>query len=118
MVVGILGLFLFDVIRIPFPTNMTDQDSIAYEQGPRLAAPADSVPIQGPILINGQPATMPLPSTPASIARGKELYSLTCQLCHGPQGAGNGPVSGFFKPKPADLTSDVVQKLPDSEISW
>jgi mono/diheme cytochrome c family protein len=116
VLVGILGLFLFDVIRIPFPTNMIDQDSIAYDQGPRLAAPADSVPIQGPVLIDGAPATQPLPSTPASIARGKELYSLNCLLCHGPQGAGNGPVSGFFTPKPANLTVDVVQKLPDSEI--
>lgn len=116
VLVGILGLFLFDVIRIPFPTNMTDQDSIAYEQGPRLAAPAESVPIQGPVLIDGLPASQPLPATPDSIARGKELFSLNCQLCHGVHGAGNGPVSGFFTPKPANLTSDVVQKLPDAQI--
>lgn len=50
------------------------------------------------------PASMPLaeqeaianPVRPslASLARGKEIYLRTCATCHGPEGAGNGPVAG------------------------
>lgn len=112
----ILGLFVYDVIRIPFPTNMDEQNSVAYEQGPRLAAPAEAVPVQGPVLIAGVPASLPLPATQQTLERGQLLYALNCQLCHGPQGQGNGPVSGFFNPKPADLSSATIQKLSDDEI--
>ncbi len=112
----ILGLFVYDILRIPFPTNMWDQDVVAYDQGPRLAAPADAVPIQGPVLINGQPASEPLPATPASIERGKTYFGIVCQVCHGATGAGNGPISGFLNPKPADLTSARVQSLSDQQL--
>ncbi len=109
-------LIWYDVIKIYFPTQMVEQESVAYEQGPRLAVMAQSVPIQGPVLINGEPATDPIPSSPASVQRGAVLFGINCQLCHGATGVGNGPLSAFFNPKPFDLTSSTVQNLPDSEI--
>jgi mono/diheme cytochrome c family protein len=109
-------LFFYDVLKIPFPSQMIEQESIAYEQGPRLAAPADSVPIQGPVLISGEPASQPIPSSTDSIERGKVLFNIDCYICHGVTGVGNGNLSGFFNPKPFDLTSAQVQNLPDSEI--
>lgn len=116
-VIGAISLlFFYDVIRIPFPTNMYDQDSIAYDQGPRLAAPAESVPIQGPALIGDQPASVPIASSPSSIQRGSVLFGINCVMCHGKTGQGNGPVGAFFTPKPRDLTSPEIQALPDNEI--
>lgn len=109
-------LFVYDIVRIDFPTNMADQWSIGYEQGPRLAAPAAAVPIQGPVLIVGQPATEPISPTADSLQRGQVLFGYTCQVCHGADGKGSGTLSRFFTPKPSDLTSDIVQKLPDNEI--
>ena len=109
-------LFTYDVVRIDFPTNMADQWSIGYMQGPRLAAPAEAVPIQGPVLIAGEPATEPVAATADSLQRGKVLYGISCLMCHGPEGKGNGTLSGFLSPKPFDLTSDAVQNLPDTEI--
>lgn len=109
-------LIWYDVIKIYFPSQMVEQESVAYEQGPRLAVPADSVPIQGPVLINGQPASQPIASSPASVQRGAVLYDIHCKLCHGATGVGNGPLAAFFNPKPFDLTSSNVQNLPDSEI--
>jgi mono/diheme cytochrome c family protein len=109
-------LGFYDVIKIPFPSQMIEQESIAYEQGPRLAAPAASVPIQGLVLVAGQPASQPVPSGPDSIQRGKVLFNINCYMCHGETGQGNGKLSGYFNPKPFDLTSADVQKLPDSEI--
>jgi mono/diheme cytochrome c family protein len=109
-------LFVYDIVRIDFPTQMANQDSIAYDQGPRLAAPAEAVPVQGPVLIVDQPATEPVASTADSLQRGQVLFGYTCQVCHGADGKGGGTLSGFFTPKPFDLTSDTVQKLPDDEI--
>ena len=111
-----LLLFTYEVIKIPFPTNMNHQDSVAYEQGPRLAAPAEAVPVQGPVLIADQPATKPSPADAASLQRGQVLFNIDCALCHGQDGTGTGPLSDRLAPKPADLTSDQVQGLSAAEI--
>ena len=110
------GVAAYGLTGISFPTNMADQESIASQQGPRRAAPAQAVPIQGPVLIDGQPATEPLASTPDSVQRGKTLFGIHCALCHGQDAKGDGKLSGFFTPKPKDLTSAAVQGLSDQEI--
>jgi mono/diheme cytochrome c family protein len=118
--IAVLGavvlLIAFDVLKIHFPTQMADQPSIASQEGPRQAAPAEAVPIQGPELIAGEPATAPLPATADSIQRGQVMFGVTCIMCHGADGKGDGRLSGFFNPRPADLTSAGVQNLPSTEI--
>lgn len=114
---GIVTLLIFyEVIRIPFPTNMYDQESIGYQQGPRLAAPVAAVPVQGPVLTNGEPASLPVASSPDSIQRGSVYFGINCLQCHGKTGEGNGTVGAFFNPKPANLTSAQVQNLTDQRI--
>jgi mono/diheme cytochrome c family protein len=113
---GIILLVSYEVLKFSFPTNMAEQDSTAYLQGPRLAAPPESVPIQGPVLINNQPASQPVPSSADSIQRGQVLFGITCAVCHGSKGDGNSPLSSFFSPKPADLTGGTAQSLSDAEI--
>jgi len=102
---GISLPFFYDVLRIPFPSQMVEQESIGYEQGPRLAAPAEAVPVQGPFSSPVQPASSSFPATADSLQRGKVLYNLHCFVCHGITGVGDGRLSGFFVPKPVDLTS-------------
>ncbi len=109
-------LFFYDVLHINFPSQMIDQESVAYLQGPRLAAPSAAIPIQGPVLIDGQPASAPVSASADSLQRGQVLFSTICAMCHGAGGQGNGPVSGFFNPKPADLTGSTVQGLADNQI--
>lgn len=109
----VLLLFAYAVISVPLPDQMVHQPSIAYEQGPRLAAPAAAVPMQGPVLVDGWPASQPVPSSEASVQRGAVLYGIDCALCHGSEGVGNGPIAAHFVPHPADLTSDQIQALPD-----
>jgi mono/diheme cytochrome c family protein len=114
---GVVALLAgYGIISLAIPTQMADQESIADEQGPRLAAPASAVPVQGPVLIAGQPATAPLPATPQSLQRGQILFGMTCAVCHGPSGTGDGKLSGFFAPRPADLSSERVQGLSDAEL--
>jgi len=113
---ALILLPLFDVVKINIPTNMADQDSIGYEQGPRLAAPANAVPVQGPVLIAGQPASEPIPASANSLQRGKVMYDIDCALCHGLDGRGNGPLADYFSPRPADLHSSTVRSLPDTDV--
>lgn len=106
----------YDILSIPFPTQMAEQISIAPQQGPRLAAPQEAVPIQGPVMIDNQPASEPIPSSSSSLQRGSLFYSETCIVCHGATGVGNGTVGAFFNPKPVDLTGPVAQNLTDNAL--
>ena len=99
LVLIISPLFTYDVIRIPFGTQMDDQVSVNPEGAPRLAAPADSVPIQGPVFVADQPATQPVPVSQNSLQRGQVLFGIHCALCHGPTGTGNGPLERFLQPE-------------------
>jgi mono/diheme cytochrome c family protein len=114
--VGLALLLSYDVISIPFPSQMVDQDSVGYVQGPRLAVPAGAIPVQGPVLLADRPALDPVPATASSVQRGGVLYDIDCAVCHGFDGAGEGTLSGFFRPPPADLTGQHVQELPDADI--
>ena len=120
LILGVLGLagglVAYDILKIPWFSQMQNQISTAYEQGPRLAAPAQAAPIQGPVLINDQPASQPIAADANSLQRGQILFSMHCALCHNQTGDGTGPVGGFFNPKPADLTSSAVQQLSDNQI--
>jgi len=117
VVVAVISLlFFYDVIRIPFPTQMAAQNSTAYVQGPRRAAPEAAVPVQGPVLIAGQPASEPVPAIESSLQRGRILFGIDCALCHGQEGAGDGPLAKYFQPHPADLTAEDVQELPNDVL--
>lgn len=50
------------------------------------------------VLAACQPKEMP------EAEEGRRLYAENCALCHGPAGAGDGPVAAGLKPAPADLT--------------
>jgi mono/diheme cytochrome c family protein len=113
----IIGLlFAYALLVIPLPNQMVNQASIAYDQGPRLAAPAEAVPVQGSVLVAGVPASQPVAVTADSLQRGSILFTINCVQCHGPDGTGIGRMSGYFVPPPADLTSERVQALSDQQI--
>jgi mono/diheme cytochrome c family protein len=45
----------------------------------------------------------PIAPTQDSIARGQELYTTNCQVCHGASGRGDGPAAATLNPPPLDL---------------
>ena len=81
--------------------------------------PVRSIPIEGAVYI---PNSQTLPANPikaddASLTRGKELFTINCQLCHGATGEGEGPVAPFLiKYKPANLTSPLIKAFTDGQI--
>ena len=115
---GITMIFSYDVIKIDWPSFMEIQPSYRPMENP-LPVPDRSIPVEGPVYI---PNIQTLPQNPtqaddASIARGKELFTINCQMCHGVTGQGTGPVAAFLvKFKPADLTSPLIQAFPDGQI--
>jgi mono/diheme cytochrome c family protein len=115
-VVLLIPVFTMEIIKIPFPSQMVNQDSVGFEQGPRLAAPAEAIPVQGAVLIAGQPATQPIPATANSLQRGQVLFNINCVMCHGAGGKGDGPIGAMFPLRPADLTSDRVQSQSDDQL--
>lgn len=113
---AVLMLFTFDIIKIEWPSFMEIQPSYRQMENP-LPVPERAIPIEGPIAIPG----LGLPENPttaddASIARGRELFAINCQMCHGQTAEGNGPIAAFLANKPANLTSPVVQSKSDGSI--
>jgi mono/diheme cytochrome c family protein len=117
LAVAALLVFAFDVIKIDWISFMEIQPSFDYQEQP-LAVPAKSIPVEGPAYIPGGGAPLnPVPADDISISRGKQLFGINCQLCHGDQGHGDGPIAAFLiKKKPADLAGALVQSLPDGSI--
>ncbi|MCK6548770.1 c-type cytochrome [Myxococcota bacterium] len=63
----------------------------------------------------GQELTSPLPHTAEVIAKGRWAYEHTCITCHGPEAAGNGPVTKLF-PAPPSLMRQRVRDYADGRI--
>ena len=114
---GILLLFTYDIIKIEWVSFMEIQPAYRPMEHP-LPPPENSIPIEGPIAIPGLGAPEnPTPADEASLARGKELYTINCQMCHGLNGQGNGQIAPFLLNfKPANLRSEVVQSKSDGSI--
>jgi mono/diheme cytochrome c family protein len=50
------------------------------------------------------------------LQRGETVYSNYCQVCHGPIGEGNGPVTLFGSPVPASLQADRAVQMRDGQM--
>lgn len=58
-------------------------------------------------------------TSPAMIARGKEIFSAKCALCHGETGDGKGPGAASLPLQPADLTdARMVAEMPGTYWVW
>ncbi len=95
---------------------MADQVSVGHQEGPRLLPPDGAVPVQGLSVIPEEFPDNPVPGDEISLQRGAILYSVHCQLCHGEQGHGDGPLSGHFDRTPENLTSPVITAEFDGSV--
>lgn len=114
---GILMIFTYDVIKIDWPSFMEIQPSYKQMEDP-LPPPSRSIPVEGAVSIPNMGAPEnPVAADEVSVARGAELFSIHCQMCHGPKGEGNGQIAPFLVNfKPANLTTDVVQNKSDGAL--
>jgi cytochrome c oxidase subunit 4 len=68
--------------------------------------------LKGPIAVAQAKSKLKKPwiATPELIAHGRELFSVQCVACHGPQGQGNGPAAAALNPHPRNFTQAVGWK--------
>jgi len=60
----------------------------------------------------------PLKGNEEVVKEGKKIYANHCGSCHGDKGKGDGIAASACNPKPADHTSDYVQKEVDASLYW
>jgi copper transport protein len=109
-------LFLVDAIR---PARRRRQPAtvalgcVAATVGLSLATAAALYPTGGDVVLAN-----PVPRTPASVARGQELYQQNCVICHGLNARGDGPLAATLNPRPADLRIHVAQHTEGQLWTW
>jgi len=74
------------------------------------------VPVQGLAVIPEEFPTNPIPADEVSLQRGKIVYNIHCQVCHGAQGHGDGPLASYFDRTPQNLTSSQVLAEFDGSV--
>ncbi len=92
----------------------------------RLAPPAGAVPVTGgrPTFTFEQAAALsnPVPRTPQTQERARQLFAVNCAICHGPDGRGQSVVAQHFVQAgfvpPADLASPRVRQRTDGQLYW
>ncbi|MBM4457697.1 MAG: c-type cytochrome [Chloroflexi bacterium] len=113
-------LFLFDVVKINWRSNMEVQASFGPQEGPRRLPAADAVRFDGPsVPKDGQLPANPVPADAISLQRGRQLFVTHCAVCHGADGKGNGPVAQQWKAdakRPADLTAARLANQSDGAL--
>jgi mono/diheme cytochrome c family protein len=113
----VLPLVTFEIIKVDFPTNMADQPSIGYQEGPRLLPPEQSVPVTGKTIIIDTLPTNPILADETSLQRGEILFSIYCALCHGDKGQGDGPLAEHYEDRPIrTLTSANITAQFDGQL--
>lgn len=60
----------------------------------------------------------PVTMTQATLKDAKTLYSAYCSPCHGDKGKGDGIAAAALSVKPADYTSDLVNKETEGTIFY
>jgi len=82
-----------------------------------LVAGTLGVLAQGPWV--APPEEKSLKNPVKGVGDAKKLVETNCVTCHGASGHGDGPAAAALPPpKPANWTSDAVQKQSDGEIFW
>jgi len=73
---------------------------------------------------NATPASVPPeyagrtnPLGPEAAAAGAEVFKTNCEMCHGPQGHGDGPAGQSLEPRPRNL-AQLQAKVGDDFLFW
>lgn len=116
----LFGAVVFGCLLVRGP-RMTVQHHLREFQLELPAPPPGTVavtPWSEPAPAPGDAAALasPLPATRATLTQGGVYYGYYCLFCHGPAGAGDGPVGDSFVPRPADLRLPKTAAYSDGEL--
>ncbi len=94
--------------------DMVDQPSFRPQRDPLPLPPGSRAIGAEPAMTQEEALKLanPVSADAASLARGRNLFEIYCQSCHGPAGKGNGPVAAKIT-TPANLTAEKYLAYPD-----
>jgi mono/diheme cytochrome c family protein len=105
----------------PWSRDMTDSIAIKPQKQP-MAFPHRSIPVPDTAVVHvadrdeAAKLANPIPATPESVNKGRQLFNIYCTPCHGVSGTGDGLVGEKLVLRPFNLTSPSVQSIPDGLI--
>ncbi|OLE83289.1 MAG: hypothetical protein AUF76_06850 [Acidobacteria bacterium 13_1_20CM_2_65_9] len=103
-----------------FAPNPVTRDGLTLQRPVRGTIPRGYLPLHYSATIEdaeraGRDLQNPVPRTARSAAEGQALFESHCAVCHGNQGAGDGPLVPKI-PNPPAYTSARVQRMPVGRI--
>lgn len=100
------------------PDDMSQSPAISPYEQPRMP-PEGTLGIGDPPILSRATAwttlANPRPATDEVLEEGAELYRIYCAVCHGLDGAGEGPVAEYFQRVP-DLGSPLLRRYQDGRL--
>ncbi|MFP3939788.1 MAG: c-type cytochrome [Thermoanaerobaculia bacterium] len=84
--------------------------AVLLPEGARGAGPASLPPPVSALVEEAQAVEA------RAAAEGEEVYRIYCGVCHGPGGAGDGPVARRGFPAPPSLLAEKARKMPDGHM--
>lgn len=84
-------------------------------QAPKMGAPEQAPAGEAPQGEAEKPAQAKPEVPPEAKAEADQLWTTLCSTCHGPSGAGDGPVSAGFPVKPRNMQDPEWQKSTTDE---
>jgi mono/diheme cytochrome c family protein len=116
--------YMPDMARDPaykaFAPNSVTRDGLTLQRPvsgtiPRGYTPFHYGPGEEEAARAGRELQNPYRATPRTLEEGKALYLTYCQVCHGDQGHGDGPISSKIPPPPS-YVSDRLMKFEPGRI--
>lgn len=114
-----LGLAALLLAAMACGDSSTEKPAAPAAPAPAPAPAAEAPPAPAP---TPAPAAPSAPDAPTGNLRGDAaagalLYGTYCASCHGPKGAGDGPISASMNPRPANHSDHVyMASLSDAHL--
>ncbi len=119
LVVTILALLSLGVVvmAMAWTRDMVAELLVVPPQERPMLPPAGVLSVGGEPILDRITAeeqmTNPLASSPQVLEQGKWLYEVYCDVCHGPEGRGDGPVGTLYPNSLPLLDSPYIQRYAD-----
>ena len=117
---------MYDHVAVPPLKSWCAEDRLDCRQPVEGTVPITGVePVVPPVMLAPTPANNralgrqfpnPIATTAESIERGRDRYDINCALCHGPQGAGDGPINGPMNGIIPSLLTDRARGYTDGYL--
>lgn len=106
------------LVGCSLPQDMSQSAAVSPHEQP-FNPPVGALGVDNPPILSRATAwatlTNPRLATSAVLDEGAELYRVYCAMCHGPDGAGQGPVAEYYRRVP-DLRAPYIAGYQDGRL--